>query len=436
MAGATVRPSDGSPRLPATLLLQAARIIATELQSTCVEAGGDVGWATGTRGDDGADLYTGTLGIAVFLAAYARADGRAWARDLALRAVAQTRRAATRAHAADEVRVGGLVGRGAQIYGLVTIGRLLDEPALLDEAHCLAAGVKPKWIAADGSLDVVHGSAGLILAVLSLGPAAVEPGAGRQTPLAHVRTASAHLLAMQRPPGAPWAGAVIADNDTLPQSGFAHGATGLSVALARAGQALGDDTLFAAAARALAIERAHCAVAPGRWRVAPGDPRTPVGWCRGVPGVALGRSAVLAATQGNIEDAPAARREIAEAAVYMQQLPPLPLDHLCCGGMGLVDALLALSRADGSSALRAAAHGRATWILRAARARGSFVTGSDEPAEPSLFQGLAGVGYGFLRLLDPAVFPCLLMMMTEQTEQAMRWQHVVMTQDDPEHCRP
>ena len=278
----------------------------------------------------------------------------------------------------------------------------------------------------------------MILALLSLGPAVAEPGPGpgRQTPLAHVRTASAHLLAMQQPPGALWAGAVIADGDTLPQCGFAHGATGVSVALARAGQALGDGALFAAAACALAFERAHCVVAPGRWRTAPGATLTPIGWCRGAQGVALGRTAVLAATRGHLEDAGAARREIAEALVYLQELPPVPLDHLCCGGMSLVDTFLALSRDDGSGALLAAAHARAGWILRAVRARGHFVTGTDDPAEPSLFQGLAGVGYGFLRLIDPAVFPCLPMMMTRASEEDMRWQPVVATQPSPGHCRP
>lgn len=397
-------------RLPGALLVQAARVIAVGLRSTCVDAGGDVGWATAGRRDNGADLYAGTLGIALFLAAYARADGSAWARDLALRAVAPTRRAATQVDNTDDVAPGGLVGRGAQIYGLATLGRFLDEPALLTEAHSLAARIEARWIEADRSLDVVHGSAGLILALLSLGPAIAEPGASRRTPLAQVRTASAYLMAMQQPRDAPWAGAVIRRSDTVPQSGFAHGATGVSVALARAGQALGDDALFAAAARALAFERAHCGVAPGRWRMAPGDARTPVGWCRGAPGAALGRSAVLEASQGHLDDADAAMREIAEALAFMQQLPPMPLDHLCCGGMSVVDALLALSRADGSGALLAAAHARAAWILRAARTRGHFVAGTGEAADPSLFQGLAGVGYGLLRLTDPEAFPCVSML--------------------------
>jgi lantibiotic modifying enzyme len=415
--GAPGRPGDAQratarapARLPAALLVQAARVIADGLRSTCVEAGHDAGWATEGQRDDGADLYAGALGIALFLAAYARVDGSAWARDLALRAAAPARRAATQAGDPDEVAPGGLVGRGAQIYGLAALGRLLDEPALLTEAHDLATRIEARWIEADRRLDVVHGSAGLILALLSLGPAVAEPGPGRPAPLAQVRTASAHLVAMQQPPGAPWAGAVIGSSDALPQSGFAHGATGVSVALARAGRALGDDALFAAAARALAFERAHCAVAPGRWRMAPGESRTPIGWCRGAPGVALGRSTVLEASQGHLDGADDAQRELTEALAFLQALPPMPLDHLCCGGMSVVDALLALSRTDSSGALLAAAHARAMWILRAARTRGHFVTGTEDAAEPSLFQGLAGVGYGLLRLIDPESIPCVSML--------------------------
>lgn len=397
-------------RLPAPLLVQAAGVIASGLRSTCLETGGEVRWVTARQPDDGADLYGGALGIALFLAAYARIEGSAWARDLALRAVGPARRAATGYDDANEVALGGLVGRGGQIYALAALGRLLDESALLTEANRLATRIEPRWIEADRSLDVVHGSAGLILALLSLGPAVGEPGPGRRAPIALVRAASAHLVAMQQPPGAPWPGAVIGRSDALPQSGFAHGATGIAVALARAGQALGDDALFAAAARALAFERAHCAAEPGRWRMAPGDPRTPSGWCRGGPGAALGRSAVLEASRGQLDDADAAMREVAEALAVMQLFPPMPLDHLCCGGLSVVDALLALSRADGAEAVLAAAHARAVWILRAARTRGHFVTGRADATEPSLFQGLAGVGYGLLRLIDPESVPCVSML--------------------------
>jgi hypothetical protein len=161
-------PGESSP-LPTALLMQAARVVAGTLRSTCTERGGDVSWAAAAPRDDGADLYAGTLGVAVFLAAYARADGRTWARNLALRAIAPARRAATQDDAGHGASLGGLVGRGAQIYALVTIGRFLDESALHDEAHRLATAIAPRWIQADRSLDVVHGSAGLILALLSLG---------------------------------------------------------------------------------------------------------------------------------------------------------------------------------------------------------------------------------------------------------------------------
>ncbi len=396
--------------LPRTLLVQAAGVIAKQLQAARVETGADIGWQTAARNND-TSLYGGTLGIAVFLAAYARVEGAGWARDLALRAVASTRRAEAHPHAPEAMAaaaVGGLVGRGAHVYGLATIGRLLDEPALAMEAHALATSIDPSAIAKDRGLDVVHGSAGLILALTSLGPALVDPGRHGRTPLDLVSMAAEHLLASQEQ-DAPWAGAVIGPADPVPQSGFAHGATGVSVALARAGQILGNRAFLAAAARGLTFERTHCVVSPGCWRVAPGDTRTPSGWCRGGPGAALGRSIILEAAP-DIDGAEAAQDEIAQAVSFMQQLPRLRLDHLCCGGMGVVDTLLALHAASNDDAMLASAHARALSILRAAKARGGFLLGTEDGVEPSLFQGLAGVGYGLLRLAEPALLPCVLML--------------------------
>lgn len=400
--------STGS-RLSRALLVRAAGVVAEQLRADCVEAGRDAGWATEAQGDAGADVYGGPPGIALFLAAYARVTGCDWARDLCLRAIAPTRRAVPAERPASGI--GGLVGRGAQIYALATLARLLDEPALLTEAHELAVSVEPAWIDADRAFDVVHGSAGLILALLRLESVAAEPGPGERVPLDHVRAASAHLLAHQLR-GPPWVGAVISQDHALPQSGFAHGATGVSVALARAGQALEDDALLRAAAGALAFERAHCLAAPGRWRVAPEDARTPIGWCRGAPGAALGRRMVLAAMRGRARDAEIteAEAEIGQSLAFMQQHPRLSIDHLCCGGMGVAETLLALHQAGGPAWLLDAAHARASWMLRAAKTRGGFCLGTGTGTEPSLFQGLAGVGYGLLRLAEPAALPCVLML--------------------------
>ncbi|WP_045118722.1 lanthionine synthetase LanC family protein [Haliangium ochraceum] len=365
------------------------------------------------KADASDDLYGGALGDAVFLAAYAQCSGAQWARELALRLAQPTRRAANADTGASPQRIGGFVGVGAQIYGLVTLARLSGESALVSEADALAATIELDAIAADRKLDVVHGSAGLILALLALDAAPHASPENRAARLSRVRAACAHLLAQQQA-HEPWRGAWMRSDSPVPQSGLAHGATGISLALTRAAAVLADDALLAAAGAGLAFERAHCAVAGGRWRVAPGDSRVPVGWCRGTPGGALGRHLILVASRGAVPEAAALEREIAHSLSYLSALPPLPLDHLCCGGMSVVDALLEFHHSDASwlseptKPLLALAHERATWILRAAKTRGHFSSGSESASDLSLFQGLAGVGYGFLRLAQPESLPCLL----------------------------
>lgn len=409
------------------MLLQVGALIRAQLAAAAVEDGaGGVVWhgeawtaaaAAGVPGGllpDGVhDLYGGVLGVALFLAAQARVGGDEQARELALRALSPIRSRVQRAvqgerNAIASLGVGGLVGLGSLIYGLAVPGRLLEVPELIAEALALTPLLTPERFSLDREYDVGHGSAGGLLALLSLGPQLSASAEGSRAALERAWLAAEHLLEQRTPAGDEprvWASASVG----LPRSGMAHGVAGICVALGRLWQRDGSQRLLDAVSEGLRFERQCFDEAEGNWLTTrTGARKSLLGWCQGAPGMALSRLALLeAGLPGDL--AVLAREDLDRALAKLLTGPAYPLDHLCCGGMGWVEVLLRVWQHTGEPRLLSRAHALARWVLRAAKARGSFHLGSTYKAEPSLFQGLAGVGYSFLRLAEPQQLPCILL---------------------------
>ena len=116
------------------------------------------------------DLYSGTSGVALFLAAADRFAPGTGLSELALAAIRPLQHTLHRRpdHLAQTMGIGGAGGLGSVVYCLVRISSFLDEPVLLDDA-CRAAGlISDGLIAGDGALDVIGGAAGAILGLLAL----------------------------------------------------------------------------------------------------------------------------------------------------------------------------------------------------------------------------------------------------------------------------
>jgi lantibiotic modifying enzyme len=403
----------------------------------------------------GPSLYRGTVGIALFLGAVAAVEGDRALRQLSLDALAPLRRrlrelvadpaAAVRA----DVPVGGLIGLGSYIYGLLAIGRLLAEPALIDEAHDAAALITAERIAGDRQARVQTGSAGAILALLALHARAPGAGSGGVTPLDAARACARHLLAVRVSfEGRPRAWALSPGKP--PVAGFCYGASGISHALLRLYGETGDRELWAAAQEGLdfvrglysqehrkwrdlrALFEARHRPRQGTWRDwwlsgrledleprAVGEAGKPADrfldlWCHGSSGIALGKMATLA-----VDDSPVIRAEIAgvledlHRAARHRDLAPGDVDDLCCGQMGLAEVLLQASLVLGDERWREAACLIAARVWRRAKAQGRYNVSAARGTgqfSPSLFQGVAGVGYTFLRLALPRQLPCLLLL--------------------------
>jgi type 2 lantibiotic biosynthesis protein LanM len=383
--------------------LAAARVIAERLHDLAVlGADGSAAWI-GPRyfpGRDvyelaalGPDLYGGTAGIALFLAAFGHAAGDGRSKDLALRVVDTLRRSLGR-RVPRELGIGGLAGIASVLYALVWIGELLGEERLIQEALTLSARLDSGWIAADRKLDVVFGSAGAILGLLALDRVLPAPNPAGRTALEIAGECADHLLARRSAVGPPPRG--WPSRGEVPLAGFAHGATGISYALLRLYERTGRRELRDAAGEGLAFDR----------QLSPARGLLGATWCRGVPGIALARLATL-----GVLDSADLRKEI-DLALEITRAQPLPaIDHLCCGNFGRVEVLLEASRILGDPGLLAAAREIAVRVLARTASSGRFGCvpgGGSELTDPSLFRGEAGIGFSLLRLAGSEDLPCVL----------------------------
>jgi type 2 lantibiotic biosynthesis protein LanM len=352
----------------------------------------------------GFDLYGGASGIALFLAAVdelAAGDGY---HELALGAL-QPLRQTLRTHphrVGRQLGIGGAAGLGGVVYALVRAARLLDNPALLDDADRAAALITAERIAADRTLDVIGGAAGAILGLLAL-----HEVSGATDVLERASACGQHLLG-SRTTGATGHRAWSTISGKL-LTGFSHGAAGVAYALLRLHAVAPNPDLQAAASEGIAYEDSVFSPEVGSWPdFRPDDaPGFPVRWCHGAAGIGLARLGGLA-----VLDTPEIRRDVEIAVEATRRSGLGSIDHLCCGDLGRADTLLeAAGRLDRPELLESAR--LLAWrVVSRAERRGAFALHPLLPTtvySPSLFQGTAGIGYELLRLAHPDRLPSLLL---------------------------
>jgi len=352
----------------------------------------------------GVDLYEGLGGVVLFLAYLARETGRADFEALA-RAGLESLRGVWREPDPNDTGVGALVGRTSVAYVLGHLSVLWNEPALMEE---LLTGLPSleKLIDTDTRLDLLSGAAGCALVMLGL-----HAWTGDVRPLDMAKRCGERLLATASPcpeGGMGWKGTTA----ERPLAGFSHGAAGIAYALLELASATHDGRYRELAEQALTYERALFVPERGNWR----DLREPergapesastgfmVSWCHGAPGIALGRLRSLR----YLDDA-RTRAEI-ETALTTTLREGLGGSHcLCHGDLGNLESLLVADEVLDQPRWSQAALERAAHVLHSGRERG-WLCGLPRGTEtPGLMMGLAGIGYGLLRLSAPERVPSVL----------------------------
>ncbi len=406
---------EATDRADRTRLLSAARAIGDRLEVRAIHGFNDASWiglALNRRNQWslvplGSDLYDGLPGIAFFLAYLGRATGEDRYTELARAALATVRQ---QIREPDPTRtIGGFDGWGGLIYVMSHAAAMWNEPAMLADAEKFAAAIVPQ-IEKDDNLDIISGAAGCIGGLLSL--YRVSPK--KETLDVAIRCGD-HLLARAKPMerGIAWTSHMPARG---PLTGFSHGAAGMAWALLELAAASGETRFRTAAEQAIAYERSLFMPENGNWpdlRLPdipdPAAEAEPVGcfmsWCHGAPGIGLARLRGLK----QLDDA-AIRQEI-DTALATTLGCGFGANHtLCHGDLGNLEPLIEAARILDDPQWAAHVSRIAAMILDSIDRDGWLCAIPLAVETPGLMTGLAGIGFGLLRLADPVAIPSVLML--------------------------
>ncbi|HEY3954525.1 MAG TPA: type 2 lanthipeptide synthetase LanM [Streptosporangiaceae bacterium] len=317
----------------------------------------------------GASLTDGYLGVGLFLAQLTTLTGVSRYAAAARRAAHPVPRLLDALAARDDLLTAigcGAGGLGGISYALARMAALLDDAELATwaeiavRATAQAAGLtaSPGWMA---------GQAGCLAAMTAV---QAELGSAAAGELA--RTCADQLTALvQRTDGR-----CVPGDDRAP-AGFAAGPAGIGWALTR----------FAATGQHPRYLRAgQHAVRRGGGPVAAQAEH--YGWCRGAAGLLVAHSCL-----DGIGPA-----ELDAAGKALASRPILHDLSLCHGELGITDALATVAAAARADGMAAQVRQRAGLILDAAGRHTRYCGTPGGVPTPGLLSGLAGIGYGLLRL--------------------------------------
>jgi class II lanthipeptide synthase len=330
----------------------------------------------------GAGLADGYLGVALFLGQLARLTGVDRYAEVARRAVSPVPRLlgalAVRSDLLAALGCGVAEGISGISYGLSRVAALLDDPEIrgwAEEAVSLTATVchlaesPPGW---------TEGSAGCLAAMTALRSEAGFAAAGDAAVLCADRLADL----VERT-----GGRCVPDGGPVP-GGFATGPAGIGWALTQFG-ASGAGQRYTDAGR--------CALRCASDRPAGAGHAEQVGWCSGTAGVLAAKACLM--------DEAALR----SAALALAGRAVLRNLSLCHGALGIADALNVLA-ARYPDAVPASARRKMAGLILGVISRYDLVCGTPGGiATPGLLSGLAGIGYGLLRLGFAQLVPSALL---------------------------
>jgi type 2 lantibiotic biosynthesis protein LanM len=393
-------------------LLTAARAVGDRLEALALRGEHDASWLGLTHTNERRwslvplemDLYSGLLGVALFLA-YLGAILREERYTVLARAALETLRRQVEGRRSIITAIGGFNGWGGLIYTLTHLGTLWDQRGLLTEAEAIVERL-PALIEQDACLDIIAGSAGCIGSLTSL----YRCVPSERTLSAAIQCGD-RLIARAQPMeyGIGW---ITKVTGTTPLTGFSHGAAGMAWALLELAAVTGEERFRTAALAAIAYERSLFSPEAGNWpdlrdsetlghAANNGQARFGVTWCHGAPGIGLARLHSLR----HLNDT-ATWAEI-NAAVKTTLAQGFGCNHsLCHGDLGNLELLLQASEKD--PRWRAQVNRIAAMILESID-RHRWLCGVPLAVEtPGLMTGLAGIGYGLLRLAEPTRVPSVL----------------------------
>jgi type 2 lantibiotic biosynthesis protein LanM len=348
------------------------------------------------------DLYNGVPGVALFLAQLGKLTQQARYTELAQKAMATVRYQIEQRK--NRMTVLGFGGWGGVIYTMTQLSILWNQPQLLDEAEEIVEFL-PELINSDDKLDIVGGVAGCIGALVSL----YHCQASQKT-LAAIIECGERLITKAKPQeqGIGWVQKGPKGTGEKPLAGFSHGNAGMAWALLKVFKLQREQRFFQAALDAIAYERSLFCPQVGNWRDLRGDESKSgfmTAWCNGATGIGMGRLDSLS----YLDDAEI-RSEI-NTALQTTITKGFGSNHsLCHGDLGNLELLVQANLTFSDSPYKVHIN-RLTSIILESINRYGWLCGVPLGVEtPGLMTGLAGIGYGLLRLAEPELVPSVLLL--------------------------
>ena len=367
---------------------------ATAEQVVRTYLGPELRWLTGTVAGASArpwpavavgDLYNGSAGTAVFLAAAANAFAHDEAARLALQCVHDL------VPSDDDPWLG--TGWAGMAWAQAAVGSQLGRPDLVQRAANLLAERLPTTIEPHARLELLSGWGGVLAAAAAIANLG-EHGVLR-TRLARLADAYTDVLDRQlNEPATAW---------RLVRPGMAHGSFGVTLALGWLVAALHHLPSARGLDRLLDLED-HRIDADGTIGRSSADGAGQTGWCWGTAGYLVARSAPW--IQPHRRGA-----QFRRAVTELGSVAPT-LSQLCCGRIGHLAAFHSAAGIDPqvtASATEVEAVARNHWGVAAESDHGWAFEPRTDVWSPSLFRGAAGVGLVALqRVGHPVAMPWTL----------------------------
>jgi type 2 lantibiotic biosynthesis protein LanM len=350
------------------------------------------------------DLYSGLSGIALFLAYLGAVTRQHRYTELARAALGTIRQHIARGRL--KIGIGAFSGWSGLIYTLTHLATIWDEGSLIAEAEEMVELIPP-LIEQDSQFDIMNGSSGAIICLLNL-----YRKAGSERALAVARECGEWLVshAQLAGPGVGWSTVKTA---TKPLLGLSHGAAGIAWSLLELNALTGEPRFRRVALDAIAYERSFFSSEERNWpdfreygaqdKSGKSGYRYMTAWCHGAPGIGIARLNSLR----YVDDQPA--REEINTALHTTVERGFGLNHsLCHGDLGNADLLLQAWETLGDRKWRIQLDRVASIILESIEEHGLLCGVPLGVETPGLMTGIAGIGYGLLRLAAPLRVPSVL----------------------------
>jgi lantibiotic modifying enzyme len=294
------------------------------------------------------------------------------------------------------------------LWALYNTGNYLNDEELISAANKGLALLSHESPENDEALDIIGGAAGGALTL-----AAFYGALGEERLLEFIKSCAERLInkRFQYDKWKLWP----STHAFKPLTGFAHGASGCALALAKAYELARVDIFKEAALEAVDYEASAYISLNNNWPdfrhnrdLKPGETAFMAGWCSGAPGIGLARIKMPPEfhnrqVKDDIENALNFTLEFAQSGQFR--------DHLCCGNAGHIDFLIESAIELNRPQLIEEAKKRFSFVINRSGLNGSYTLPVDESKSiftPGLFTGLAGIGLTALRLIDPKLIRSVL----------------------------